>query len=293
MLTKSLKLRLKELDESGKFIGLSSVYGNRDYGGDVMVKGAFTKTLKDSGGKFPLLYGHKINVGVSYCEDTDEGLQTTGFLNLEKQVGKDLLSDMRFYKEHGLEFGMSIGYLPVSGKVEQKADGRYLKEVQLFENTLTEMPMNTRARVQELKELVLSHKADFTTELEVIETYAKRYQMMSALETALYTITWASDLTVEQKMSQLDETLSQFVQAYLGHMPKFFALTESPYKDAVSAIETKEAREIFNGSRITAAENSLRSLITSAEHKDAEPIAHSGVLAGVDRVLATIKSLAV
>lgn len=166
METKQVKLRLKEVSEKGRFIGLSSVYGNRDLGDDVMVAGALTKTIEENNGRFPLLYGHKVNVGVSFVEDTKEGLVTEGLLNLEKQISRDVHSDLRFYKENGLDFGMSIGYLPIGDKTEFKNGVRFLKEVKLFENTLTEIPMNPKARVQQVKDLSLLELVDLLAELK-------------------------------------------------------------------------------------------------------------------------------
>jgi HK97 family phage prohead protease len=290
VLTKSLKLRLKELDETGKFVGISSVYGNRDLGGDVMVKGAFTKTLQENAGRFPLLYGHKVNVGVSYCEDTDEGLQVTGMLNLEKQVARDVYSDMKFYKSHGLDFGMSIGYMTVAGKTEDRNGSRYLKEVALFENTLTEMPMNQRARVSEVKAAVLAHKGDFVTDLDAIETFQKRYNMLNALDSSLSSILFDEKLASDEKLTRLADTVAQFSDAFLEFVPKYLALLESRYKDALATVETKDGRPAFGESVV----NEFRSLLTAAEQvKGSEPMVnHSELAAGADRVLAALKSLA-
>jgi len=151
METKQVRFELKEVTDKGRIVGLSAVYNTRDYGGDVIMPGAFSKTLEENGGKFPLFYAHKVNIGVSSVEDRPEGLLTEGRVNLETLAGREIHSNVKFYKENGLDFGMSIGYLTIPDKTEYKAGTRYLKEVKLFENTLTELPLNAGARVRTVK----------------------------------------------------------------------------------------------------------------------------------------------
>jgi HK97 family phage prohead protease len=151
--TKILPLDLRELSEQGTFLGLSAVYNTRDRIGDLIMPGAFTKTLAENGGKYPLFYGHRVNIGVSEVRDSVDGLLTKGLLNLEKAAARDVYSDLKFYRDKGVRLGMSIGFLPVPGKVEFKADGRVLHELMLFENTLTELPLHPNALVQSIKSM--------------------------------------------------------------------------------------------------------------------------------------------
>lgn len=150
---KTFRMELKELGDAGEFIGMSSVFGNVDQGGDIVMPGAFTKSVAERGGKFPLLYGHRVNIGVSYVAEKDMALECKGFINLDTATGREVHSNMRFYKQHGLDFGMSIGYAHVPGKTDFKGDTRVLREVKLYENTLTEFPMNELARVTGLKDI--------------------------------------------------------------------------------------------------------------------------------------------
>lgn len=134
----------------GEFEGLASVFGNVDLGKDVIHAGAFRKTIAENSGRFHLLYRHETPVGVAYVEETPRGLATRGILNLDKEVARDIYSDLKFYKEHSLPMGMSIGYRPE--KVEDEGDIRNLREVKLLEVTLTPFPMNTQALVSAVKE---------------------------------------------------------------------------------------------------------------------------------------------
>lgn len=286
MQNKRVKLQLKSIDDAGTFTGLASVFGNRDMGGDVMVKGAFAKSIAENGGKFPLLDEHGVNVGVAIVEETNEGLQTKGLINLDVSSAKDLHSNMKFYHEQGMQYGMSIGYKSIPSKTELKNGNRYLKEVRLFEVTCTVIPMNEAARVSEVKSLEL--KADFATELEASQTWAMRYQIISALDTALASLLWDDKLTPEQKVEAAADSIDQFRATCLEHLPKLLALMESRYKAGVTLIEKKHGREIFSAQRIEAAEKSLRALLGAAQ-PSAEPVVdHSGLLAAADRLHALL-----
>lgn len=148
------RMEIKEVNDNGKFVGFASIYGNRDQGGDVVVAGALTKTIQERGGKFPLFYNHRVNVGVSSVQDTPKGALTEGVINLEKQVGRDLYSDIKFFAANGQSFGMSIGYTPIPDKIERKNGTRYLREIVLHETTLTESPMNQEATVVDVKTIL-------------------------------------------------------------------------------------------------------------------------------------------
>jgi hypothetical protein len=171
---KTVALEVKDLTDAGTFVGLSAVYGNTDLRGDVILPGAFTKTLQESGGKYPLLYEHQINVGVSYVRDSADGLVTTGKLNLDKQAAREAYSEIKQYHENGMSFGMSIGYLTVPGKSKIERGKRYLGEIQLFENTLTSLPLNPEARVHGVKGV------DAAEELSSLLTELKAGRTISA-----------------------------------------------------------------------------------------------------------------
>lgn len=241
--TKTVRMEIKELGEDGTFVGLAAVYNNRDLGGDVILPGAFTKTIADNGGKFPLLYGHELNVGISEVEDTASGLLAKGRLNLGKQAARDVHSDMKFYHDNGLAFGMSIGYLTLPSRTEVKDGTRYLREVKLFENTLTEFPMNEKARVQMVKSLKPSEK-DFSEELDGIETRSRGYMMLRALDDALYQCQWM-DGDATAKSAEVEKCIDQFKAEYTAWFPRLMAMRE---KD-MPGIERKEGRKLSAATR--------------------------------------------
>mgnify|MGYP003980188557 FL=1 len=53
---------IKDIDEkSGTVKGYGSVFGNVDSDGDIITKGAYTKTIKENGERVKYLYQHQMD----------------------------------------------------------------------------------------------------------------------------------------------------------------------------------------------------------------------------------------
>ena len=169
---KQVELSVKEVGDAGEFIGHASVFGNVDLCGDVITKGAFRKTINDNHGKFPLLDRHSETVGAVTAEEDSYGLKVKGRINLDTTIGRDLHSNMKFLKSNGINPGMSIGFMPVPGKVAYKEGYRELNEVKLVEVTITPIPMNPLARVTDVKSVDADAIADIQQRLFALEAKA-------------------------------------------------------------------------------------------------------------------------
>lgn len=147
METIDFRLQTKSLDESGIFTGFASTYDNTDFAGDRVVRGAFEKTLRDRGHEIPLLFNHDVArpVGLGRLTDTQKGLQIDGKLTLDAPDGRTAYCLMR----DGVIKGLSIGFKVV--RDDFKNGIRMLKEVQLFEVSLTALPLNEQARITAVK----------------------------------------------------------------------------------------------------------------------------------------------
>jgi len=141
-----------ELNDRGEFQGYASVYGIQDLVGDVVDRGAFSRTLQHKGGKVPFLSDHDPTkrTGVVYLEDTDVGLKVRGILNLATDYGKRVYEEMKFYLAHTLPTGLSIGYDTVKEQWEGAA--RHLKEIKLYEVSHVTFPALPDAHVTGIKE---------------------------------------------------------------------------------------------------------------------------------------------
>ena len=121
-------LELKQLDEDGTFVALAAVYGTQDRVGDIIKKGAFTKTVAENP-EVPIVWMHDIwqPLGKGQLTDTDVGLEVHGRLALKVSRAQEIYELMKM----GAVKGFSIGYDPI--KWSWDGDIRILEEVRVDE----------------------------------------------------------------------------------------------------------------------------------------------------------------
>lgn len=146
-----LELDVKAVADDGTFTGYASVFGVKDQGRDIVMKGAFTKSLKSyPARKVKLLYQHDpsdpIGVWTSFEED-DRGLKATGRIILETARGREVHALMKA----GAVDGLSIGFRTVRDEMDRKQGARLLHEVELREVSIVTFPMNEDATVTAVK----------------------------------------------------------------------------------------------------------------------------------------------
>lgn len=129
--TKEFKFTLEDIDEEkGSFKGYASIWDAVDSLGDIVVKGAFKRTLKESK-QFPLLWSHNLMepIGIIKGEEDDRGLAVEGQINIDVQRGREIRSLMR----QGAVTGLSIGFQTVREDNDKTTGLRKLKEIRLWE----------------------------------------------------------------------------------------------------------------------------------------------------------------
>jgi uncharacterized protein len=283
----NIPFELKEVSDTGEFLGVASVYGNVDLGGDIVLPGAFTKTIADRGNRVRLLDGHKVRVGLATISDSPEGLMAKGQINLNKQSGKEALSDIKFYRDHGMPMGMSIGYQTVEFDYDTNGN-RLLKQLMLYEVTLTEFPMNEKAQVVSVKsitDLILKakhnreKKDDFNAELAENELMYSGELMMSALRSSLGSLVYGSDLSRDERIAAAKTYIEQFSESFLAYLPAYLDYMAEEYGD-LKSIKDKRM-EVKVGRAISAATNDQLSM--AHEHvKSATDILAALIQPGTD-----------
>jgi HK97 family phage prohead protease len=140
-LIKSLGLISKVEDVSDRTISAYwSAFGNKDYDDDVMVKGAFKKTITDRSKENPVLFlkNHNFNNHISTAHELIE--DSKGLLARYKlpntTQGNDSLEMYKegFYNQH------SIGFKII--QQDKESDANYIKEVKLFEGSVVPFGAN-------------------------------------------------------------------------------------------------------------------------------------------------------
>jgi HK97 family phage prohead protease len=163
-----VRLELHEMkfasDKTGVFSGYGAVTGNKDFGGDVIEKGAFRDTLREwqDKGKFPpmllqhgggLLGGAMDALPVGKYTDMEEntkGLKLEGELfALNTERGQYIHEGMKAGSLDGLSIGYRVKEFVLGTKPTEPR--RTIKSLDLVEVSIVTFPMNDKARIGAVK----------------------------------------------------------------------------------------------------------------------------------------------
>jgi len=149
---------LKSVKSDGSFTGYASVYGEIDSYRDVVVAGAFNKSLdrryRAKGRAIPMLWQHNTTtpIGIYPIDDIKEddvGFFVKGECNMDVQQGKECHALMK----QGALSGLSIGYNTELDEWDDAGKTRILKEVDLWEISPVTFPAGDSARVVSVKSI--------------------------------------------------------------------------------------------------------------------------------------------
>lgn len=133
----------------GTFSGYASKFGVVDSYNDMVMPGAFKKTLRDKEGVVPLLWSHDVAtpIGLIRAREDKIGLKVEGELNLDVAKSNEIRSLMK----QGVVKGLSIGYQTVKEAIDELTGARQLKEVSLWEVSAVVFPALAVAQVTDIK----------------------------------------------------------------------------------------------------------------------------------------------
>lgn len=245
---KIVPFELTKVDSEGRtFEGYASTFRSPaddqpDHTGDMVMPGAFKRTLAERGHKIRMLWQHDPGQPIGRFTELREdkaGLFVRGVIS-DTRLGRDVLS---LLKDRAID-SMSIGYDIATngadwGKGKDGKPVRLLKEVRLWEVSLVTFPADEQAKVLAVKQPAL------TISIAPPEVEVK------ALGDALTRLETTLDLA-------LDDALAA-------------ACTARLLSGAVSAAEVKVGRRISNASasKIRAALAALQELLGEPDEPDA------------------------
>ncbi len=159
-------MEVKEVDsnpDEGIIDGYASTFGNVDQGLDVVEKGAFKVTIKDSKGRIPILADHNPYEQIGWNEqahEDDKGLAVVGAINLKVQKGVERYALAKQALKLKARAGLSIGYTTIQASPNKDNPRiRHLKELKLWEYSLVTFPMNVESLVTAAKGIGALDKA--------------------------------------------------------------------------------------------------------------------------------------
>ena len=151
---KSLQYKTKanDVDEKGIVTVAVNGIGVKDWQGDISMSGWFDKTLREHLHKMRWFLNHRTDqlLGVPLSGKEENGnLVMVGKINLEKQIGRDILADYKLFAENGRTLEHSIG---VSAVKRDEADPSKVLEWKMWEySTLTSWGANPQTFLVNIK----------------------------------------------------------------------------------------------------------------------------------------------
>lgn len=147
-------LEVKEIQEDGTFTGIASVYDVEDLGGDIVEKGAFTKTISEHP-VVPILWQHDQSEVIGSGEVKEQGgkIMLSAKLDLEDPLAQKAHRKLK----QKLIKGLSIGFQAIKSKWEELQEGeshRYIRRIQelkLWEVSVVTFPMLPQAQITGVK----------------------------------------------------------------------------------------------------------------------------------------------
>ena len=163
----TVPLEIKGLN-SREFEGHGSVFGNTDYGGDIVMPGAFKRSLaqhRKAGGLPAMFWMHDATkVPGKWLEmaENRKGLSVRGVL-APTPLGDEVHTLLKMQAVSG----MSIGYRTLDQDFD-KDGNRLIKEAELWEVSVVSLPMNPLAQVTHVKTR-LSERGEYVPSIREFE----------------------------------------------------------------------------------------------------------------------------
>lgn len=235
--TRIFPFELKTVNDNGSFEGYASTFGNKDHDGDIIVKGAFKKTIALKKGKWPILWQHNMDVpaGANLTAEEDEkGLKVNGQLFLEMSSGKEAYAWVKGALEAGLSVGLSIGYRVLEKYIDNGI--RYLKEIALVEYSIVTFPANEMAEVTTIKSIdeakaAMNFDEALQQELTVQALLELRWTISSALYDACDSIEEDGSLDISEKLTMVKTVYEQYGAAMVAWWAKYLAMVPADSDD--------------------------------------------------------------
>ncbi len=151
---KHFPFEVKEVQD-GIISGLGAVFNKIDDGDDLIVKGAFDKSLAGDR-KVKMLWQHSPNDVIGVWDSisvSEKGLNVKGHVIPEVVKGAEALALLKAGAIDGLSIGFRTADFEVVAEGKALHRHRRLKEVKLFEISIVTFPMNSEALVTNVKQL--------------------------------------------------------------------------------------------------------------------------------------------
>ncbi len=132
---------MTDINKPLRFAGYAALFGKRDAGLDVIMRGAFARSLASRTSPYPLFWQHRSDLRIGWVEKIEEDVRGLRVLaHIDNPAGGAAAALKR-----GSVTGLSFGYRVLASIND--GIGRKLTDLLLYEISLVPHPMQHGARV--------------------------------------------------------------------------------------------------------------------------------------------------
>lgn len=148
----AVPFEIKAVDDSGSFSGRGSVFNKLDSYRDIVLPGAFKKSLDAKGARgIKMLSQHNPfanPIGIwTDIRESKEALEVEGQLALRTSLGQETHELLKL----GAPDGLSIGFRTIESETDPKTDIRQVSEIDLWEISVVTFPAQAAALVSDVR----------------------------------------------------------------------------------------------------------------------------------------------
>lgn len=144
------ELSLKDLDtKQGIVSGYFASFGNKDSDGDIIVKGAFAKTIAENSDRFQHLFNHNTNELIGKITEIKE--DERGLYFVSKMSKTDIGQRALIWYEEGILREHSIGFDIIRYESDNQQKAYMLTELKLYEGSAVTWGANEMTPVTGIK----------------------------------------------------------------------------------------------------------------------------------------------
>lgn len=232
---KCIEIEIKEIQENGTFLGVASPFNNVDLGNDRVMP---TVANRNSNKTVPYLWQHDPHnpIGEVKLMPDNSGINFEGKLFLEtSDQGIPLIPDA--HKAYVLMqrkiLKNSIGYMTLEKTyvTENGTTIRNLDDIDIMEVSAVTFPMNPDAVIESVKSDVSNNKKEsenklenkgYTQKINAKKARTKYWDMIDALGESFYSLVNDTNLTADQKKTQLKADADAFANDFYENMSTAF-----------------------------------------------------------------------
>ena len=153
---KTISTQIKAESEKNIVSGYGSIFGNVDSHNDIVMKGAFAKTLKERKSKIKMLWQHNLKEPIGKMLDMYE--DEKGLFFQAKVSDTDMGKKAMILMRDGVIDELSIGYHTIKEDYDSKKNVNYLKELKLYEISTVTFASNPLAQLTDVKALLSEYQ---------------------------------------------------------------------------------------------------------------------------------------